>query len=131
MPHSEAPQDLSDTSPDLSINQDFLPNQGPNTQQQLPLPLPIAPVAAAQIRLPTPEPRYQQRIDLAVELQNNQNLLRNLPALQFDPDIIENEEDNHMPAYVHMLPVVLPAQAPEPTLDELLVGILILRESIP
>ncbi|XP_058980126.1 uncharacterized protein LOC101898476 isoform X2 [Musca domestica] len=120
MPHLEAPQDLSDTSPGLSINQDFLPNQGPNAQQQLPLPLPIAPVAAAQIRLPTPEPRYQQHIDLAVQLQNNQNLLRNLPALQFDPDIIENEEDNHMPAYVHMLPVVLPAQAPEPTLDELL-----------
>ncbi|XP_073837991.1 uncharacterized protein [Musca autumnalis] len=124
MPHLEAPQDLSESSPDISLNQEFLPNQGPNAQQQqqqLQLPLPIAPVAAAQIRLPTPEPRFPQRIDLAVQQQNNQNLLRNLPALQFDPDIIENEEDNYMPAYVHMLPVVLPpAQAPEPTLDELL-----------
>ncbi|XP_061386913.1 uncharacterized protein LOC133321859 [Musca vetustissima] len=122
MPHLEAPQDLSESSPEISLNQDFLPNQGPNgqLQQQLQLPLPIAPVAAAQIRLPTPEPRYQRGIDLTVQEQNNQNLLRNLPALQFDPDIIENEEDNYMPAYVHMLPVVLPAQAPEPTLDELL-----------
>ncbi|XP_075163698.1 uncharacterized protein LOC142236322 [Haematobia irritans] len=126
MPLLEAPADLSGSSPDISINQDVIQQQGQLQQlrqaeqeQQLHLPLPIAPVAAAQIRLPTPEPRRRNAQD-HVLLQNNQNLLRNLPPLNFDPDIIENEEDNYMPAYVHMLPVVLPAQAPEPTLDELL-----------
>uniref|UniRef100_A0A1I8PPT5 Leucine-rich repeat-containing protein 56 n=1 Tax=Stomoxys calcitrans TaxID=35570 RepID=A0A1I8PPT5_STOCA len=125
MPLLEAPADLSGSSPDISLNQDAMPQhlqQGQQAQgqvQQLQLPLPIAPVAAAQIRLPTPEPRYRHE-QAQVLLENNQNLLRNLPPLNFDPDVIEHEEENYMPAYVHMLPVVLPAQAPEPTLDEML-----------
>lgn len=114
MPLLEAPQDLSESSPEVSLNQDGQPPPGNAV-------LPIAPVAAAQIRLPTPEPRF--RVDPEVLLQNQRNLQRTLPRLaNFDRDVIEIEEENHFPAYVHLLPVVLPAQGPEPTLDELLVS---------
>ncbi|KAM7357073.1 uncharacterized protein ACRADG_002573 isoform 2-T2 [Cochliomyia hominivorax] len=111
MPVLEAPQDLSESSPDISINQEA-PAQGQ-------APIPILPVAAAQIRLPTPD--HQRQNNAEILQQNNRNRERNLRNLDsFDRDIIEAEEENHFPAYVHLLPVVIPPQAPEPTLDELL-----------
>lgn len=112
MPLQEAPQDLSESSPDISLNQEI-----PRQQQ-----VPILPVAAAQVRLPTPEPHIE--ISPEVRQQNNRNRERNLRVQgSYDRDILEAEEENHFPAYVHLLPVVLPPQAPEPTLDELLVSI--------
>lgn len=114
MPLLEAPLELSESSPDVSINQEA-PQQG---QAQIP----ILPVAAAQIRLPVPEQQIQVIADVLQE--NNRNRERNFRVIgSYDLDIIEAEEENHFPAYVHLLPVVLPAQSPEPTLDELLVSI--------
>lgn len=112
MPLLEAPPDLSESSPEVSIDQE-VPVGGPAQ-------IPVLPIAAAQVRLATPEPQSQAE----VLYQNNRNRERNLRVLgSYDLDIIEAEEENHFPAYVHLLPVVMPPQAPEPTLDELLVGI--------
>ncbi|XP_065359141.1 uncharacterized protein LOC135953268 [Calliphora vicina] len=111
MPLLEAPQDLSESSPDVSINQE--------APAQAEAQVRVLPVAAAQIRLPTPERHIQ--VSAEVLQLNNRNRERNVRILgSFDRDIIESEEENHFPAYVHLLPVVLPPQAPEPTLDELL-----------
>ncbi|TMW43841.1 hypothetical protein DOY81_011080, partial [Sarcophaga bullata] len=73
----------------------------------------------AQIRLPTPEPL--QQVNNQVLERNIRNRERNLRVqAPYDLDILGAEEENHFPAYVHLLPVVLPVQTPEPTLDELL-----------
>lgn len=111
MPLLEAPPELNESSPEVSINQEFAEVQ----QAQVP----VLPVAAAQVRLPTPEP-----LSADVVQQNYRNRERSLRFLgSYDRDIIEAEEENHFPAYVHLLPVVLPPQVPEPTLDELLVNV--------
>ncbi|KAI8116494.1 hypothetical protein FF38_01489 [Lucilia cuprina] len=113
MPLLEAPQDLSESSPEVSINQDV-----PAVQRQEQIA--VLPVAAAQVRQPLAEPQHIQ-VSAEVLQLNNRNRERNFRVLgSFDRDIIEAEEENHFPAYVHLLPVVLPPQAPEPTLDELL-----------
>ena len=112
MPLLEAPQDLSESSPEISLNQEV--------PEQAQAAIPILPIAAAQIRLPTPEPL--QQVNNQVLERNIRNRDRNRVQGSYDLDILEAEEENHFPAYVHLLPVVLPVQSPEPTLDELLVS---------
>lgn len=113
MPILEAPQDLSESSPEISLNQEI--------PEQAQAAIPILPIAAAQIRLPTPEPL--QQVNNQVLERNIRNRVENLRVQgSYDLDILEAEEENHFPAYVHLLPVVLPVQTPEPTLDELLVS---------
>lgn len=113
MPLLEAPQDLSESSPEISLNQ-----EAPGQDQA---PIPVLPIAAAQIRLPTPE--TLQQVNNQVLERNIRNRVGNLRVQEpYDFDILEAEEENHFPAYVHLLPPVLPVQVPEPTLDELLVS---------
>ncbi|XP_068149196.1 uncharacterized protein [Drosophila tropicalis] len=125
MPLLEAPTEYLETSPDHSL------------QAELPILLAApGPAALAQLRIPPAEVRlnnlhqqqqqqqHQPFAAVAAQLQqtpqrNNRRLIlgrRN----SFDRDVPIVEETQHFPAFVHLLPVVLPTQAPEPTLDELL-----------
>ncbi|KAH8379750.1 hypothetical protein KR009_006911 [Drosophila setifemur] len=114
MPLLEAPAEYLESSPEHSL------------QAELPVLLanPPGPAALAQIRLPPPEVRlnqhnpvqHQQQQQLRAQLNRRQLARRN----SFDRDVAIVEETQHFPAFVHLLPVVLPQQAPEPTLDELL-----------
>ncbi|TDG51316.1 hypothetical protein AWZ03_002403 [Drosophila navojoa] len=110
MPVLEAPAEYSESSPEHSL------------QPEVPLllaPLLPGPAALAQLRPPTAEARLQQQQQqqLQVERQNRRQLER---RNSFDRDEPIVEESEHFPAFVHLLPVVLPPQLPEPTLDELL-----------
>ncbi|XP_030081859.1 dynein assembly factor 1, axonemal homolog [Drosophila hydei] len=112
MPLLEAPAEHSESSPEHSL------------QPEIPLllaPLLPGPAALAQLRAPTAEARLQQQqqqqLQLQVERQNRRQLER---RNSFDRDEPIVEESEHFPAFVHLLPVVLPPQLPEPTLDELL-----------
>ncbi|XP_017861265.1 PREDICTED: leucine-rich repeat-containing protein 56 [Drosophila arizonae] len=110
MPVLEAPAEYSESSPEHSL------------QPEVPLllaPLLPGPAALAQLRPPTAEARQQQQHQqqLQVERQNRRLLER---RNSFDRDEPIVEETEHFPAFVHLLPVVLPPQLPEPTLDELL-----------
>ncbi|XP_033149328.1 uncharacterized protein LOC108600561 [Drosophila busckii] len=117
MPLLEAPAENAEFSPESSL------------QPELPLvlaPLP-GPVAMAQMRMPPAEFRQlqQQQLQQQQEQQLPQlqrNNRRNLAARRnsYDRDVPIAEETEHFPAFVHLLPVVLPPQGPEPTLDELL-----------
>lgn len=112
MPVLEAPAEYSESSPEHSL------------QPELPLllaPLLPGPAALAQLRPPTAEARLQQQQQLQEERQNRRQLER---RNSFDRDEPIVEESEHFPAFVHLLPVVLPPQLPEPTLDELLVSVL-------
>lgn len=114
MPVLEAPAEYSESSPEHSL------------QPEVPLllaPLLPGPAALAQLRPPTAEARLQQQQQqqLQVERQNRRQLER---RNSFDRDEPIVEETEHFPAFVHLLPVVLPPQLPEPTLDELLVSVL-------
>ncbi|SPP76122.1 leucine-rich repeat-containing protein 9 [Drosophila guanche] len=102
MPLLEAPAEYLESSPEHSL------------QAELPLLLaaPVGPVALAQVRLPPPEVQQHQQ---PPQIHRRQLARRN----SFDRDVANVEETQHFPAFVHMLPVVLP-QVPEPTLDELL-----------
>ncbi|EDW70383.1 internalin I [Drosophila virilis] len=111
MPLLEAPAEYAESSPEHSL------------QPELPLllaPLP-GPAALAQLRPPPAEVRLQQQQQqlqqLQVERQNRRQMGR---RNSYDRDVPILEETEHFPAFVHLLPVVLPPQLPEPTLDELL-----------
>jgi len=111
MPLLEAPTEYTESSPEHSL------------QPEIPIflaPLP-GPAALAQLRPPPPEIRLQQQQQQQqlVERQNRRGLGR---RNSYDRDIPTAEENEHFPAFVHLLPVVLPPQLPEPTLDELLVS---------
>lgn len=118
MPLLEAPAEYTESSPE------------PSLQPEIPLflaPLP-GPAAMAQFRLPAAELRLQQQ-----QLQQHQQQQQQQQAERqqqrtildrrnsYDRDVPIAEETEHYPAFVHLLPVVLPPQVPEPTLDELLV----------
>ncbi|KAH8295994.1 hypothetical protein KR054_000129 [Drosophila jambulina] len=110
MPLLEAPAEYLEPSPDHSL------------QAELPVLLaPPGPAALAQIRMPPPEVRLNRQNP---GQQQQQRALINRRQLarrnSFDRDVAIAEETQHFPAFVHLLPVVLPQQAPEPTLDELL-----------
>ncbi|XP_016969711.2 leucine-rich repeat-containing protein 56 [Drosophila rhopaloa] len=109
MPLLEAPAEYLESSPDHSL------------QAELPLLLaPPGPAALAQVRMPPPEVRLNQP-NPAQQHQRTQFNRRQLARRNsFDRDVPIAEEAQHLPAFVHLLPVVLPQQAPEPTLDELL-----------
>ncbi|XP_041564091.1 translation initiation factor IF-2 isoform X2 [Drosophila elegans] len=111
MPLLEAPAEYLESSPDHSL------------QAELPLLLaPPGPAALAQVRMPPPEVRLNQQ-NRAQQQQRTPFNRRPLGRRNsFDRDVPITEETQHLPAFVHLLPVVLPQQAPEPTLDELLVG---------
>ncbi|KAH8364613.1 hypothetical protein KR084_008883 [Drosophila pseudotakahashii] len=110
MPLLEAPAEYLEPSPDHSL------------QAELPILLaPPGPAALAQVRMPPPEVRLNQQNpgqqqQRALQFNRRQLGRRN----SFDRDVPITEETQHLPAFVHLLPVVLPQQAPEPTLDELL-----------
>ncbi|KAH8258833.1 hypothetical protein KR038_010416 [Drosophila bunnanda] len=111
MPLLEAPAEYLDLySPDHSL------------QAELPVLLaPPGPAAVAQIRMPPPEVRLNQQNPGQQQQQRAQLNRRQLARRNsFDRDVAIAEETQHFPAFVHLLPVVLPQQAPEPTLDELL-----------
>ncbi|KAH8239451.1 hypothetical protein KR032_004439 [Drosophila birchii] len=110
MPLLEAPAEYLEPSPDHSL------------QAELPVLLaPPGPAALAQIRLPPPEVRLNQQNPGQQQQQRAQINRRQLARRNsFDRDVAIAEETQHFPAFVHLLPVVLPQQAPEPTLDELL-----------
>lgn len=81
------------------------------------------PAALAQVRMPPPEVRLNQQNPAQQQQQRMQFNRRQLGRRNsFDRDVAIAEEEQHLPAFVHLLPVVLPQQGPEPTLDELLVG---------
>ncbi|KAI8036615.1 leucine-rich repeat-containing protein 56 [Drosophila gunungcola] len=109
MPLLEAPAEYLESSPDHSL------------QAELPLLLaPPGPAALAQVRMPPPEVRLNQQ-NRAQQQQRTPFNRRPLGRRNsFDRDVPITEETHHLPAFVHLLPVVLPQQAPEPTLDELL-----------
>ncbi|XP_017080346.1 leucine-rich repeat-containing protein 9 [Drosophila eugracilis] len=109
MPLLEAPAEYLETSPEHSL------------QAELPIVLaPPGPAALAQVRMPPPEVRLNQH-NPAQQQQRAQFNRRQLGRRNsFDRDVPIAEETQHLPAFVHLLPVVLPQQAPEPTLDELL-----------
>ncbi|KAH8360470.1 hypothetical protein KR200_006196 [Drosophila serrata] len=110
MPLLEAPAEYLEPSPDHSL------------QAELPVLLaPPGPAALAQIRMPPPEVRLNQQNPGQQQQQRAQINRRQLARRNsFDRDVAITEETQHFPAFVHLLPVVLPQQAPEPTLDELL-----------
>ncbi|KAH8351566.1 hypothetical protein KR059_008152 [Drosophila kikkawai] len=110
MPLLEAPAEYLEPSPDHSL------------QAELPVLLaPPGPAALAQIRMPPPEVRLNQQNPGQQQQQRAQINRRQLARRNsFDRDVAIAEETQHFPAFVHLLPVVLPQQAPEPTLDELL-----------
>lgn len=112
MPLLEAPAEYQDPS-DHSL------------QAELPILLaPPGPAALAQLRMPPPEVRLNQQNPAQQQQQRAQINRRQLVRRNsFDRDVPIAEETQHFPAFVHLLPVVLPQQAPEPTLDELLVGL--------
>lgn len=112
MPLLEAPADYLESSPDQSL------------QAELPILLaPPGPAALAQVRMPPPEVRLNQQNPAQQQQQRMQFNRRQLGRRNsFDRDVAIAEEEQHLPAFVHLLPVVLPQQGPEPTLDELLVG---------
>ncbi|EDW40523.1 GL25286 [Drosophila persimilis] len=108
MPLLEAPAEYLESSPEHSL------------QAELPLLLaaPAGPAALVQVRLPLPEVHHHPQ---QVHQQPPRNHRRQLARRNsFDRDVAIAEETQHFPAFVHLLPVVLPQQAPEPTLDELL-----------
>ncbi|KAH8419613.1 hypothetical protein KR222_009567 [Zaprionus bogoriensis] len=126
MPLLQAPAEYTESSPEQSL------------QPEIPLflaPLP-APAALAQLRLPPADVRLQQRQQQQLQLQQQQLLLQQQQQQQQqaerqqrrllgrrnsdDREVPIAEETEHYPAFVHLLPVVLPPQVPEPTLDELL-----------
>ncbi|KAH8307425.1 hypothetical protein KR044_011718 [Drosophila immigrans] len=115
MPLLEAPAEYSESSPDHSLQPDIPIMLGP---------LP-GPAALAQLRPPLPEVRLlqqqqqqiQQQQQHQAERQNRRILAR---RNSYDRDVPILEENEHYPPFVHLLPVVLPPQLPEPTLDELL-----------
>lgn len=112
MPLLEAPAEYLESSPEHSL------------QAELPVLLanPPGPAAMAQLRLPPPEVRLNQQNPAQQQQQRAQLNRRQLGRRNsFDRDVATIEETQHFPAFVHLLPVVLPQQAPEPTLDELLV----------
>ncbi|XP_060654881.1 dynein axonemal assembly factor 1 homolog [Drosophila nasuta] len=111
MPILEAPAEYNESSPEHSL------------QPEIPIllgPLP-GPAALAQLRPHLPEVRLQQQQQQQqqqqVERQNRRILAR---RNSYDRDVPIAEENEHYPPFVHLLPVVLPPQLPEPTLDELL-----------
>ncbi|KAH8369879.1 hypothetical protein KR093_001343 [Drosophila rubida] len=109
MPLLEAPAEYTESSPEHSL------------QPEIPIllgPLP-GPGALAQLRPILPEVRLQQQQlqQHQVERQNRRILAR---RNSYDRDVPIAEENEHYPPFVHLLPVVLPPQLPEPTLDELL-----------
>ncbi|XP_033160903.1 leucine-rich repeat-containing protein 56 [Drosophila mauritiana] len=109
MPLLEAPADYLESSPDHSL------------QAELPILLaPPGPAALAQVRMPPPEVRlnHQNPAQQQQRMQFNRRQLGRRNS--FDRDVAIAEEEQHLPAFVHLLPVVLPQQGPEPTLDELL-----------
>ncbi|KAH8332973.1 hypothetical protein KR074_004784 [Drosophila pseudoananassae] len=111
MPLLEAPAEYMESSPEHSL------------QAELPVLLanPPGPAAMAQLRLPPPEVRLNQQNPAQQQQQRAQINRRQLGRRNsFDRDVAAIEETQHFPAFVHLLPVVLPQQAPEPTLDELL-----------
>ncbi|KAH8309763.1 hypothetical protein KR067_002721 [Drosophila pandora] len=111
MPLLEAPAEYLESSPEHSL------------QAELPVLLanPPGPAAMAQLRLPPPEVRLNQQNPAQQQQQRAQLNRRQLGRRNsFDRDVATIEETQHFPAFVHLLPVVLPQQAPEPTLDELL-----------
>ncbi|XP_022221117.2 nischarin [Drosophila obscura] len=112
MPLLEAPAEYLESSPEHSL------------QAELPLLLaaPAGPAALAQVRLPPPDvPLHLQHHQQQTHQQPPQIHRRQLARRNsFDRDVATAEETQHFPAFVHLLPVVLPQQAPEPTLDELL-----------
>ncbi|XP_017089937.2 nischarin [Drosophila bipectinata] len=111
MPLLEAPAEYLESSPEHSL------------QAELPVLLanPPGPAAMAQLRLPPPEVRLNQQNPAQQQQQRAQINRRQLGRRNsFDRDVAAVEETQHFPAFVHLLPVVLPQQAPEPTLDELL-----------
>nr|NP_649175.1 uncharacterized protein Dmel_CG14185 [Drosophila melanogaster]AAF49072.2 uncharacterized protein Dmel_CG14185 [Drosophila melanogaster]ABV82287.1 IP19827p [Drosophila melanogaster]ACD81720.1 IP20127p [Drosophila melanogaster]AOQ14148.1 CG14185-PA [synthetic construct] len=110
MPLLEAPADYLESSPDQSL------------QAELPILLaPPGPAALAQVRMPPPEVRLNQQNPAQQQQQRMQFNRRQLGRRNsFDRDVAIAEEEQHLPAFVHLLPVVLPQQGPEPTLDELL-----------
>ncbi|EDV96617.1 leucine-rich repeat-containing protein 56 [Drosophila grimshawi] len=114
MPLLEAPAEYSESSPEHSL------------QPEIPLflaPLP-GPAALAQLRpLPAEVRQHQQQQQLLqqqLQQQNQQNRRILGRRNSYDRDVPIAEETEHFPAFVHLLPVVLPPQVPEPTLDELL-----------
>ncbi|XP_034656817.1 leucine-rich repeat-containing protein 9 [Drosophila subobscura] len=111
MPLLEAPAEYLVSSPEHSL------------QAELPLLLaaPVGPVALAQVRLPPPEVQHHHHYQQQVHQHPTQIHRRQLARRNsFDRDVANVEETQHFPAFVHLLPVVLPQQVPEPTLDELL-----------
>ncbi|EDX00008.2 uncharacterized protein Dyak_GE23228 [Drosophila yakuba] len=109
MPLLEAPTDYLESSPDHSL------------QAELPILLaPPGPAALAQVRMPPPDLRlnHQNPAPQQQRMQFNRRQLARRNS--FDRDLAIAEEEQHLPAFVHLLPVVLPQQGPEPTLDELL-----------
>ncbi|XP_017139143.1 leucine-rich repeat-containing protein 9 [Drosophila miranda] len=108
MPLLEAPAEYLESSPEHSL------------QAELPLLLaaPAGPAALVQVRLPLPDVHHHQQQVHQLPPRNHRRQLARRNS--FDRDVAIAEETQHFPAFVHLLPVVLPQQAPEPTLDELL-----------
>uniref|UniRef100_A0A1A9W8G0 U2A'/phosphoprotein 32 family A C-terminal domain-containing protein n=1 Tax=Glossina brevipalpis TaxID=37001 RepID=A0A1A9W8G0_9MUSC len=119
MPVLQAPKESSDSSPEESIQQPIVEEQGWGGL------LAIAANAQGHYRLQAPAWPLGQEANNFVQWENLNNA-RNLnggnrsPLGIYDRDVEDMEEENHFPAYVHLLPMATAQPVPEPTIDELL-----------
>lgn len=120
MPVLQAPKESSDSSPEESIQHPIVEEQGWGGL------LAIAANAHGHYRLQAPAWPLGQAPNNFVQWENFSNA-RNLNGGNpssldiYDRDMEDMEEENHFPAYVHLLPMTTAQPAPEPTIDELLV----------
>jgi len=97
MPLLEAPAEYLESSPDHSL------------QAELPILLaPPGPAALAQVRMPPPEVRLNQQNPAQQQQRAQLNRRQLARRNSFDRDVPITEETQHLPAFVHLLPVVLP-----------------------
>uniref|UniRef100_A0A1B0G8W5 Uncharacterized protein n=1 Tax=Glossina morsitans morsitans TaxID=37546 RepID=A0A1B0G8W5_GLOMM len=119
MPVLQAPKESSDSSPEESIQHPIVEEQGWGGL------LAIAANANGHYRLQAPAWPLGQAPNNFVQWENFSNA-RNLNGGNpssldiYDRDMEDMEEENHFPAYVHLLPMTTAQPAPEPTIDELL-----------
>ncbi|XP_017460855.1 PREDICTED: uncharacterized protein LOC108354174 [Rhagoletis zephyria] len=116
MPNLEAPIGYDESSPENSYSAEAVGNVAGVGEPMQPLP-----AGAVEIRVQPPEtPANVRRLPL---LSPNPVRVRPLPRFSdFDREIAALEEENHWPVVpvVQLLPINLPPQLPEPSLDELL-----------
>ncbi|XP_054735389.1 internalin I [Anastrepha obliqua] len=116
MPNLEAPIGYDESSPDNSYSAEAVDDVPTVGEPMQPLP-----AGAVEIRVQPPEtPANVRRLPV---LSPHPVRVRPLPRFSdFDRDIAALEEENHWPVVpvVQLLPINLPPQLPEPSLDELL-----------